>query len=144
MLTTGRSTAILLDTSLLIAFVVERDVRHQQAEKFIRSYRPSQLIIPAPVLVELFYMIAVRVHYKRAVQVFASIQVGFRIEALNDLDMVRMQAIMRQYADAEFDYADTAIMALAERLNITRIGTFDRRDFSAFRPAHCDYLELLP
>ena len=35
-------------------------------------------------------------------------------------------------------------MAIAERLNITRIATFDRRDFSIFQPSHCDYLELLP
>jgi hypothetical protein len=35
-------------------------------------------------------------------------------------------------------------MAQAERLNIARIATFDRRDFSVFRPKHCEYLELLP
>jgi hypothetical protein len=33
---------------------------------------------------------------------------------------------------------------MAERLNITRACTFDRRDFSIFRPHPCDYLELLP
>ncbi len=51
---------------------------------------------------------------------------------------------MNQYADAEFNFTDTAIMAQAERLNINRIATFDRRDFSVFRPTHCEYLELLP
>ncbi len=35
-------------------------------------------------------------------------------------------------------------MVIAERLNITRIVTFDRRDFSVFRPSHCEYFELLP
>jgi hypothetical protein len=35
-------------------------------------------------------------------------------------------------------------MALSERLNITQVCTVDRRDFSMFRPLHCDYLELLP
>jgi hypothetical protein len=35
-------------------------------------------------------------------------------------------------------------MALSERLNITQIYTFDRRDFTVFRPKHCDYLELMP
>ncbi len=35
-------------------------------------------------------------------------------------------------------------MASAERLSVTRIATFVRRDFSIFRPRHCDYLDLLP
>jgi predicted nucleic acid-binding protein len=44
----------------------------------------------------------------------------------------------------DFDLADCCIMALSERLNITYISTLDRRDFSIFRPRHCDYLTLLP
>jgi hypothetical protein len=35
-------------------------------------------------------------------------------------------------------------MALAERLNITQICAFDRRDFPIFRPTHCENLEPLP
>lgn len=35
-------------------------------------------------------------------------------------------------------------LLLAERLNITQILTFDRRDFSVFRPAHTPYFDLLP
>ncbi len=58
--------------------------------------------------------------------------------------MARMQVIMEQYGDAKFDFVDVAIMAISERLNIQQICTFDRRDFSIFRPIHCDYLELLP
>lgn len=51
---------------------------------------------------------------------------------------------MRKYRDAELDFVDCCLTALAERLNITRICTFDRRDFSIIRPKHTDYLELLP
>ncbi|MHB8628121.1 MAG: hypothetical protein ACYDBJ_20085 [Aggregatilineales bacterium] len=68
----------------------------------------------------------------------------FQIEALTTADMLRMEVIMAQYQSARFDYTDTAIMALAERLNLTQVYTFDRRDFSIFRPAHCPVLELLP
>ena len=51
---------------------------------------------------------------------------------------------MDQYTDAEFDFADVSLMALAERLNITQIFTFDRRDFVIYRPVHCTHLELIP
>jgi predicted nucleic acid-binding protein len=43
-----------------------------------------------------------------------------------------------------FDFVDCAILTLAERLDITQICTFDRRDFAAYKPTHCEYLELLP
>jgi hypothetical protein len=33
---------------------------------------------------------------------------------------------------------------MAERLNITKILTIDRRHFSMFRPIHCDPFEILP
>jgi len=44
----------------------------------------------------------------------------------------------------ELDYADLAQVAVAERLGIKRIYTFDRRDFGIIRPIHTDYFELLP
>ncbi len=89
-------------------------------------------------------MTMVRVNYRRAVQMFATTRTAFKIIELIEQDMTRMQAIMEQYGDAQFDFTDTALMALSERLNITKAYTFDRRDFSIFRPSHCDYLELLP
>lgn len=55
-----------------------------------------------------------------------------------------MHEIMNRYSDNAFDYTDVAIMALAERLSISRIATFDQRDFGVYRPTHCEYFELLP
>jgi predicted nucleic acid-binding protein len=72
---------------------------------------------------------------------FKTLQSGlFRIEPLLAPDMMRMQGIMERYADNQFDYVDTAIMALSERLQIEDIYSLDRRDFRVFRPAHCAYL----
>jgi predicted nucleic acid-binding protein len=50
----------------------------------------------------------------------------------------------KQYADNKLDFTDAAIVAISERLAITRVYTLDRRDFSVIRPKHCDYFELLP
>lgn len=89
-------------------------------------------------------MTTARLSYAHAIRIFASTRAAFQIQGITQSDMMQIQQIMTQYADAEFDFADVSIMALAERLQITRIYTFDRRDFSIFRPTHCDYLELLP
>ena len=51
---------------------------------------------------------------------------------------------MDTYADAEVGYVDASIVALAERYNLNRILTFDRRHFAMFRPKGLEYLELLP
>lgn len=59
-------------------------------------------------------------------------------------DVLRARDIMATYADNRFDFVDCCVMAFSERLNVTKVYTFDRRDFTIFRPRHCSYLELLP
>lgn len=51
---------------------------------------------------------------------------------------------MQQYADANLDFVDAIIAAIAERLNITRILTLDQRDFRLIRPHHCEAFDILP
>jgi hypothetical protein len=66
------------------------------------------------------------------------------LEAITYLDLNRAREIMTEYRDAQFDLVDCCIMALSERLHIQHICTFDRRDFSIFRPKPWGYLHLLP
>jgi uncharacterized protein len=135
---------VLIDTNFLLAIASSRDPGHIAARQAMQQLKATR-VIPAPVLPELFYLLHERIHYQAAMQTFHNIRTsGFQIEPLTDADMARMEAIMRQYADNQFDYVDTAIMALAERLDVRVIYTLDRRDFTVFRPSHCDYLELLP
>ena len=126
--------AVLVDTSTLLAFAFARDTNHGAASRILRSLSKETRVVAAPVVTELFYMTMVRINYVRAVRVFVSTRAAFEIQALAEADMIRMQQIMERYQDAAFDFTDVAIMAQAERLNITRICTFDRRDFSIFRP----------
>lgn len=136
--------AVLIDTSFLLAAAFDRDANFERVSRALRTLRNETRIVPAPVLNELFYMTMTRMGYQRAVQIFANTRSAFDIEALIDDDMQRMYQIMIQYADNRFDYVDVSIMALAERLNITRICTLDERDFRSFRPSHCAYFDLLP
>jgi predicted nucleic acid-binding protein len=93
--------------------------------------------VVAPLLPALFYLMTERVGYQRARQTFDLVRSSaFQIEALTAADMLRMSQIMTQYEDTAFDYVDTAIMAVSERLNITDVYTLDRRDFLIFRPQH--------
>jgi predicted nucleic acid-binding protein len=48
------------------------------------------------------------------------------------------------YADTHLDFVDASLVAMAERLNIHRILTLDRRDFTIIRPKHYPHFEILP
>lgn len=135
---------VLIDTNLLVAAASPRDLNHAAARQALQNITGIR-IVPAPVLPEMFYLLVARVNYQTAVGMYRRVRIGsFQIEPLTSADMARMEAIMLQYADNQFDYVDAAIMALAERLDIEDVYTFDQRDFRAFRPAHRPFLRLLP
>ena len=136
--------AVLIDTSFLLALADRTDRKHALATEAMRIVKAPR-VVPIPVLPESFYMIGTRVGYQAAIRFFDRMQSGgFDLQPLSSSDMTRMSAIMKQYADNQFDFVDAAIMAIAERLSITRVLTFDRNDFRTFRPTHCDFLELSP
>lgn len=69
---------------------------------------------------------------------------NIQLESLTPEDLKRVSAILEQYADSQLDFVDAAIVTIAERKNIARVLSLDRRDFTIFRPKHCSYFELLP
>ncbi|MCK6579588.1 MAG: PIN domain-containing protein [Anaerolineae bacterium] len=119
-------------------------MRHPAARQLIDQIASKRPIVVMPVLVEVFYFAVLHAGYLPAVDMFALVLASFDIETLTHDDMLRMQHIMRHYKDAQFDFADAAIMAVSERLGIARIATFDRRDFTVYRPVHVTHYELLP
>lgn len=135
---------VLLDTSFLLAVAFERDQNHAAAAAAMRALK-SRRLVASPVVVEVFFVAATRVSYERAVQMFALLLTpAFQIITLTAEDYQRMVVLMRKYGDAELDFADVAQIAIAERLNVSQIYTFDRRDFGLVRPQHISYFELLP
>ncbi len=67
-----------------------------------------------------------------------------QVESVTPEDLIRVHQLLEKYADNELDFTDAAIVAIAERMTITRVYTLDRLDFSVIRPKHCDYFDLVP
>jgi uncharacterized protein len=134
----------LIDSSFLYAFFDEDNAKHADAVSVIEAY-VAVLIIPDVVLTEVAYLFNRRGGVD-AVTTFLDrlTLIQPQIEAVSLSDLQRARDIMAYYRDSRLDFVDCCIMALAEKLQITQVCTFDRRDFSIFRPRHCDYLELLP
>jgi predicted nucleic acid-binding protein len=101
--------------------------------------------VPYIVLPELAYLILRDVGYATLVQFLHSIAAGdLPLVEATATDLERAAQLLTQYADARVDFVDCVIVAMAERLNITRILTVDRRHFMLFRPKHCRAFVLLP
>ena len=134
---------ILVDSSFLYAAYDEMDKFHEAAAEELDA--DQILLIPEVVLVEVTYLLKKRVGIPRTLDFLDTIsETELPFINLDRNDILRTRDIMATYADNRFDFVDCCVMALAERLNVTKIYTFDRRDFRVFRPQHCDYLELLP
>ena len=138
------SNLILIDTSFLYALYNANDARHRAAVESAREINQVS-IVPEVILPEITYLFRRDIGY-HAISPFLQklAESDIQLQCLEWVDIRRAQEIMATYATSEFDIVDACIMALSERLEVTQVCTFDRRDFSIFRPHHCDYLELLP
>lgn len=136
--------SIIADSSFIYALYNEQDSHHQRAMDFATQY-VGGTVIPDVILPEVGYLFMRDLGYTGVRRFLENFQrVNARLEPLDMSDLPRIHAIAVEYADAEFDVVDCCLMAIAERLEITQVATFDRRDFSIYRPRHCEYLELLP
>jgi predicted nucleic acid-binding protein len=71
-------------------------------------------------------------------------QPAWNFEPLQRSDLAVVANILDKYDDQDLDFVDAAIVAIAERLNITRLLTLDHRHFRMIHPTHCAAFELLP
>ena len=133
----------LLDTGLLLAVLDSDDDLH--AVSALALEEELEPILPDVVLPELSYLVQRELDTSVLVRFLRAISGGeLTIEQTRTADLSRAADILEKYADSGVDFVDCVIVAMAERLNITRILTVDRRHFSLFRPNHCSAFEIAP
>lgn len=59
-------------------------------------------------------------------------------------DFDRIAELIETYRDLPLGTVDAAVVAAAERLEVTQIATLDHGHFSVVRPRHVEAFELLP
>ncbi len=134
----------LLDTSFLLAMSNAADHNHARVLEVAQSIA-DPLILPITVLPEVTYLLGSRLGHAAMRQFLKSlVKSDVTLEAITFIDLERATEILDTYADGRLDFVDSTIVAIAERLNITRILTLDRRDFMVIRPKHQSYFEFLP
>lgn len=134
----------LLDTSFLFALTDQQDRNHIQVTE-IASALTGPLVLATVVLPEISYLINSRLGHSVMRRFLTQlVDSDIELEMLCTADLSRTAEILNVYSDSKLDFIDAAIIAIAERRNITQILTLDRRDFSIIRPKHCDYFEIKP
>lgn len=135
---------IVVDTGPLYAMADRDDDWHHRVVRFLERSR-DELIVPVTVLPEAAYLLAAHLGPEAERKLVQSVVNGeLAVEELMLQDLRRALELLRRYEDARIGLVDATIVAIAERLKISRILTTDRRDFSLVRPRHCKEFELLP
>lgn len=137
-------TQFLIDSSFLYALYNTKDTYHEATVALMETTMSIPLI-PTVILPEVTFLFARDQGHSGVIAFMSAFAAtSANLVDITQLDLQRAAQIMARYASAEFDMVDCCLMALAERLKITQICTYDRRDFGIFRPVHCDYFDLLP
>ena len=136
--------AYLLDAGFLFALIDENDVHHANCVETLKRIH-HQIILPVPAITETAYLVK-RECGVEALAIFleSMSDTDFSFETPISEDYLRTAEIIRKYNDANIDFVDACIVAIAERLNITKILTIDRRHFGIFKPKHCEAFEIFP
>ncbi len=136
--------SVIVDTSFLVSLTTVKE-RHHTACVQVAQRLTSRLIVPITVLPETTHLIAKRLSHG-AMRAFVGKMKSpqWHLENITADDVKRAKEVLDIYHDAELDFADSTIVAIAERMNIDTILTLDRRDFYMIRPLHTDYFTILP
>jgi hypothetical protein len=135
---------LLCDTGVLLAAGNIKDQAHQPCLKLLRQ-ADGPLLVPSPVLGEIGYLLQSRVGPQAEVSFLESFGGnGFHIAELKDEDIQRMAELVQTYVDLPLGIVDAAVIAVAERLQLTEVATLDHWHFTVVRPRHTAAFVLLP
>jgi len=136
--------ALVVDTSGLYALIDADDAHHFEVRRFVEASTEA-LIIPITVIPEADDLVATRLGLRVELGMLRAIVAGeFSVEQVTQTDIDRCLALIETYGESNIGFVDASVVAVAERLKVTRVLTLDRRHFGMIRPAHCPALDLLP
>ena len=134
----------LMDSGFLYALIDDTD-EHSKSVKNSLLEVYEEVILPVPAVTETAYFLSKNLGVEALANFLENLpEMNVIFETPTAEDYKRAAEVLRKYNDANIDFVDALIVAIAERLNITKILTIDRRHFGIFKPNHCAAFEILP
>ncbi|HEY2135454.1 MAG TPA: PIN domain-containing protein [Xanthobacteraceae bacterium] len=121
--------SIVVDAGPLIALFDRDDRHHRRAVEFVRDCR-ARLVTNLAVLTEATFLLRFSVAAQRDLLWWA--HNALDIDQHTSADLPRIIALLEKYRDMPADFADASLVAMAERLDLSRVASVDR-DFAIYR-----------
>lgn len=131
--------AILADTGFLVSAFEHREKQHAAARAWLASHTDPLITVEAVISECCFFL---RGHPRQ--QLLRALSQGaLAVQHPDAQAHSRIAMLAEKYQDQDADYADLALIWLAEATGQTRILTLDKVDFSVYRIAGRKRFELL-
>jgi len=132
---------VLVDAGPLVALLDRRDSQHHQCVSAFKTLR-DPLITVWPAFAEAMHLLG---SWRGQQALWSRVETGaLTLAPLDAGDAPRMRELMEKYRDLPMDLADAALVRIAERDDLTRIFTLDRRHFSIYRPGRRRRFSIVP
>jgi predicted nucleic acid-binding protein len=129
---------------VLLAAADRSDPAHERCRDLLETH-PGPLITTALVLAEAGWLIDRQLGAAAEAALYRSVANSeLLVEHLTATDWARVAELTDKYADQHLGGVDAGLIALAERLGLTKIASLDHRHFGVVKPSHIAALTLLP
>jgi len=138
---------IVCDTGPFVALSNVKDRHYEAANDLFRALHMTgeQIVLPTTVLAEVCYWLNEHGGPDVEATFLDAVADGtFTLAELTTVDVQRMAELVRTYSSFPLGGTDASVVAVAERLGVREIATFDRRHFSSLTPAGGGHFSLLP
>lgn len=122
-------TPVLVDTGFLVALFDPADRDAASAARYLRDHGHPLATVEATLVEACFFLAPARkIHLLAWIR-----RGGMSIAGIPVAAFEAIEATLSKYADREIDFADAALLWLANETGARRILTVDRSDFSVYR-----------
>ena len=136
--------ALICDTGPLYAAMDIADQDHVACARLLET-TDEQVLVPAPVVVELDWLVGQRLGPDAFLSFLADSLDGLlEVVDLQTQDYLRVRELLDRYRDLALGFVDAAVLSVVERLGETKLATLDHRHFAVVRPRHVPAIRLVP
>jgi predicted nucleic acid-binding protein len=136
-----RHRRVLVDTGPIVAILNQHDQNHQLCTEALKQIEPPLLTCWA-VLTEAAWLL--RSDAEATSRLLLRASGLFQLLDLGQDDLPEIHRLYKRYLDLSPQFADLALVCLAQREGIVTVFTTDRRDFSVYRYKGKSGFHLLP
>ncbi len=130
----------LVDSGPLVALYDSSDKFHKRVREFLKKFK-GNLVSTWAVVTEVLYLLSFSNEAQISFLEWVEVR-GIQIKEIELTDLHYIKTGLKKYSDLPMDFADSTLMAIAEKEKINKIFTIDK-DFSIYKKKDGKTLERI-